>query len=131
MTTLKAGISTYDQMKARTMAIAKGEHKPKRGEPKIWFTSMESFARVLSDRNRALLDLIIEAQPDSLTELAELSGRAKGNLSRTLKTMERYGLVTLSKGTKGRIKPRVPYSGVVLDVPLIASAEQMSSVQRT
>ncbi len=131
MTTLKAGIATYDQMKARTMAIAKGEHKPKRGEPKIWFTSMESFARVLSDRNRALLDLIIEAQPDSLTELAELSGRAKGNLSRTLKTMERYGLVTLSKGTKGRIKPRVPYSGVVLDVPLIASAEQMSSVQRT
>ncbi len=131
MTTLKAGIATYDQMKARTMAIAKGEHKPKRGDPKIWFTSMESFARVLSDRNRALLDLIIEAQPDSLTELAELSGRAKGNLSRTLKTMERYGLVTLSKGTKGRIKPRVPYSGVVLDVPLIASAEQMSSVQRT
>ncbi len=131
MTTLKIGIATYDQMKARTMAIAEGEHKPKRGEPKIWFTSMESFARVLSDRNRALLDLIIEAQPDSLTELAELSGRAKGNLSRTLKTMERYGLVTLSKGTKGRIKPRVPYSGVVLDVPLIASAEQMSSVQRT
>ncbi len=131
MTTFKIGIATYDQMKARTMAIAKGEHKPKRGEPKIWFTSMESFARVLSDRNRALLDLIIEAQPDSLTELAELSGRAKGNLSRTLKTMERYGLVTLSKGTKGRIKPRVPYSGVVLDVPLIASAEQMSSVQRT
>ncbi len=131
MTTLKAGIATYDQMKARTMAIAKGEHKPKRGEPKIWFTSMESFARVLSDRNRALLDLIIEAQPDSLTELAELSGRAKGNLSRTLKTMERYGLVTLSKGTKGRIKPRVPYSGVVLDVPLIASAEQISFVQRT
>ena len=131
MTTLKIGIATYDQMKARTMAIAKGEHKPKRGEPKVWFTSMESFARVLSDRNRALLDLIIEAQPDSLTELAEVSGRAKGNLSRTLKTMERYGLVTLSKGTKGRIKPRVPYSGVVLDVPLIASAEQMSSVQRT
>ncbi len=129
MTTLKIGIATYDQMKARTMAIAKGEHKPKRGEPKIWFTSMESFARVLSDRNRALLDLIIEAQPDSITELAELSGRAKGNLSRTLKTMERYGLVTLSKGIKGRIKPRVPYSGIVLNVPVMASAERVSSAQ--
>ena len=113
MTTLKIGIATYDQMKARTMAIAKGEHKPKRGEPKVWFTSMESFARVLSDRNRALLDLIIEAQPDSITELAELSGRAKGNLSRTLKTMERYGLVTLSKWIKGRIRPRVPQWGIV------------------
>ena len=129
MTTLKIGIATYDQMKARTMAIAKGEHKLKRGEPKVWFTSMESVARVLSDRNRALLDLIIEAQPDSITELAELSGRAKGNLSRTLKTMERYGLVTLSKGIKGRIKPRVPYSGIVLNVPVMASAERVSSAQ--
>ncbi len=35
MTTLKIGIATYDQMKARTIAIAKGEHKPKRGEPKV------------------------------------------------------------------------------------------------
>ena len=59
MTTLKIGIATYDEMKARTMAIAKGEHKPKRGEPKVWFTSMESFARILSDRNRDLLDLMI------------------------------------------------------------------------
>ena len=94
--------------------------------------------RILSSRcprsmimplNRALLDLIIEAQPDSITELAELSGRAKGNLSRTLKTMERYGLVTLSKGIKGRIKPRVPYSGIVLNVPVMASAERVSSAQ--
>ena len=52
MTTLKIGIATYDQMKARTMAIAKGEHKPKRGEPKVWFTSMESFARILSEGQR-------------------------------------------------------------------------------
>ncbi len=108
MTTLKIGIATYDQMKARTIAIAKGEHKPKRGEPKVWFTTMESFARILSDRNRDLLDLMIETEPGSISELAELSGRAKGNLSRTLKTMERYGLGVLEKGPKGRIKPRVP-----------------------
>ena len=87
MTTLKIGIATYDEMKARTMAIAKGEHKPKRGEPKVWFTSMESFARILSDRNRELLDLMIETEPGSIAELAALSGRAKSNLSRTLKTM--------------------------------------------
>ncbi len=127
MTTLKIGIATYDQMKARTMAIAKGEHKPKRGEPKVWFTSMESFARILSDRNRGLLDLIIETEPDSIAELAALSGRAKSNLSRTLKTMERYGLVVLKKGDKGRVKPRVPYSGIVLDVPITSKTRARSS----
>ena len=129
MTTMKVGIATYDQMRARTVAIARGEHKPKRGEPKVWFTSMESFARILSDHNRELLDLMIETEPDSIAELAELSGRAKGNLSRTLKTMERYGLVVLEKGPKGRIKPRVPYSGIVLDVPIKSKIPPSSSAE--
>jgi len=129
MTTLKIGIASYDEMKARTMAIAKGEHKPKRGEPKVWFTSMESLARILSDRNRALLELMIEREPTSIAELAEHSGRAKSNLSRTLKTMERYGLVVLEKGPRGRIKPRVPYSGIVLDVPIRHKTRPRSSAE--
>jgi predicted transcriptional regulator len=118
MTTLKVGIASYDQMKARTLAIAHGTRRVRRDDPKIWFTSMESFAKVLSDRNRSLLVLIAENQPDSLTELSELSGRAKSNLSRTLKTMERYGLVQLRKGHGGTIIPRVSYSGIDLAVPL-------------
>jgi predicted transcriptional regulator len=118
MTTLRVGIAGYEQMKARTLAVARGKQRVRRDDPKIWFTSMESFAKVLSDRNRALLALIADTQPDSLAELAELSGRAKSNLSRTLKTMERYGLVQLRKGQGGTIVPRVPYSGIALAVPL-------------
>jgi len=129
MTTLRIGIATYDEMKARTLAIAKGEHKPGRGEPKVWFTSMESFARILSDRNRELLDLMIERKPASIAELAELSGRAKSNLSRTLKTMERYGLVILENGPKGRIRPRVPYSTIVLDIPVKSKIQARSSAK--
>ena len=36
----------------------------------VWFTSIESFAKVLSGRNRELLALIAREKPDSLTELA-------------------------------------------------------------
>jgi len=118
MTTLKVGIASYEQMKARTLAVARGEKRLRRDDPRIWFTSIESFAKVLSDRNRALLALIAETQPGSLAELAELSGRAKSNLSRTLKTMERYSLVQLRKGQGGTIAPRVPYSGIALAVSL-------------
>ena len=63
MKTLRVGIASYEQMKARTLAIARGEYKPAAGEPKVWFRSAESFARVLSDRNRALLG--IESLPDA------------------------------------------------------------------
>lgn len=57
------GIASYEEMKARTMAIARGEYKPRPDEPKVWFTSPESFAKVLSDRNRALLRVIAESSP--------------------------------------------------------------------
>ena len=76
MTTLKVGIASYEEMKARTLAIARGKKRIRRDEPKIWFTSMESFAKVLSDRNRALLALIAETHPDSLAELSELPTQA-------------------------------------------------------
>ncbi len=66
MKTLKIGIASYKDMKARTMAIAGGEIKPKPGDPKVWFTSTESFAKVLSDKNRAPLATIAATHPGSL-----------------------------------------------------------------
>ena len=58
MKTLQIGIAGYDRMKARTKAITQGEHKPAKGEPTVWFTSIERFAKVLSQRNCELLALI-------------------------------------------------------------------------
>ncbi len=118
MKTLKVGIASYEQMKARSMAIARGELRLKPGDPKVWFTSPESFAKLLSNRNRALLAQIADAHPGSLHELAAITGRTPGNLSRTLKTMERYGLVRLHKGERGRLRPEVPYRDVQLAMTL-------------
>jgi predicted transcriptional regulator len=58
MKTLKIGIASYDEMKAGTLAIARGKLKPKADDPKVWSTSTESLAKVLSNRNRALLAVI-------------------------------------------------------------------------
>ena len=121
MKTLITGIAGYEDMKARTMAIARGKLKPAKGEPTVWFTSVESFAKVLSPRNQELLALIAREKPESLTELAEIAGRKKSNLSRTLKTMSQYGLVELGVGERGRLIPRVAYDRVRLDVSLTQS----------
>jgi predicted transcriptional regulator len=117
MTTLKVGIASYAQMKARTLAVARGEYRVA-DEPKVWFTSTESFAKVLSAGNRQLLHVIRESAPSSIQELAQLTGRAKSNLSRTLKAMAGYGLIELKRGEHGRISPRVTYDRVELDLPL-------------
>ncbi|WP_155257332.1 MULTISPECIES: helix-turn-helix domain-containing protein [Burkholderia] len=68
--------------------------------PSVWFPSLGSLAAVLSDDNRRLLRLIDERQPKSLTELAELSGRKVSNLSRTLRLMAAYGLVSLHRNVR-------------------------------
>lgn len=120
MKSLKIGIASYKDMKVRTMAIARGELRPKVGEPKVWFTSTESFAKVLSNKNRALLAIIATSHPTSLQELAKRTGRKASNLSRTLKTMEHYGLVRLHRGERGRIRPEVPYRSISLDLPFSA-----------
>jgi predicted transcriptional regulator len=119
VTTLKVGIASYEEMKARTMRVARGEQRVETGEPSVWFTSTESFAKVLSAGNRELLRVIAERAPGSLEELARLTGRAKSNLSRTLKTMAGYGLVRLERGERGRIAPKVIADRVELDLPLI------------
>ena len=118
MKTLKVGIANTEDMIARTMAIARGRLKPAAGNPKVWFTSPESFAKVLSNRNRALLNVIAATHPESLQELAVKTGRAPGNLSRTLKTMEHYGLVKLHRGKRGKIRPEVPYRKISLTLAL-------------
>lgn len=87
----------HEQQKKRTIAIARGEYKPKANEPKVWFPSMASLSQVLSDENQRLLRIIAEHKPESLGELAEQTGRARSNLSRTLKTMEGLGLVKLMR----------------------------------
>lgn len=111
MAKARIGIMSLDDYKKRTIAIARGQYKPKKNEPKIWFTSIKSLASVLSEENQELLKLIIEQKPQSISELEDITGRKANNLLRTLRKMEQYGLVKLieSKNTNQRGRsPLVP-----------------------
>jgi predicted transcriptional regulator len=106
---IKIGIMSREDYKHRTIEIAKGKYTPRNDEPKIWFESLQSMAQVLNSENQKLLQLIMENHPQSLKELEELTGRSSSNLSRTLKTMARYGIVELEKNQR-KIVPRVKAS---------------------
>jgi predicted transcriptional regulator len=103
---MKIGIISRENYVKRTIAVAKGQYKPRNDEPKIWFETLKSMSQILSNENQDLLKLIIDHKPRSLTELEKISHRKKSNLSRTLKTLERYGIVELPK-KKGRLVPKV------------------------
>jgi len=103
---LKVGIMPWNEFKNRALGVAAGQLKTKPGEPKVWFESIRSLAQVLSPENQQLLSLIVKHNPQSLAELEQLSHRKKSNLSRTLRTLEHFGIVELPMHC-GRLVPKV------------------------
>ena len=63
MKKLRIGIASMADMKARTMAVARGERKLGSDEPKLWFTSIESLARVLSGRDASRILALLKNPP--------------------------------------------------------------------
>lgn len=130
MTTLKVGIADFEEMKARTLRVARGEEKPSPGHPTAWFVSTESFSKVLSAPNREMLRIIAQEKPDSLDALAALTGRQKSNLSRTLKAMIGYGLIRMERDGR-KLAPKLIHDRVVLELALTGPRRQPSRSKET
>src|SRR4030065_485882 len=122
---LHIGIMPYRDYKKRSLAIARGEYRPRPDEPKIWFESLQSMAQVLSNENQVLLKTSLERKPESLKELEEATGRSSSNLSRTLKTMARYGIVRMEK-VRRNIRPVVEATALTVQFGLFDSSSGRS-----
>lgn len=89
---MRTVVGIRSQLESRTSS-------PKTGEARtaVWVDSWRPLVGVLSDENRQLLRTMSSAQPQTVSDLAQLSGRAPSNLSRTLKDLEAHGLVRLHR----------------------------------
>ncbi len=94
---IKFGIATVPEQRARSLAIVAGKRTVARGEPKVWFPSLSAVANVLSDENVELLRSIRRDNPDSVVALARCVGKRAPDVMRALRTMEMCGLVKLKK----------------------------------
>ena len=121
MKVLRIGIASMETFKARTFAVAK-RAKPKQGESKIWFSSAQSIGKLI-DENWPLLQEIRRRPPRSITELADRTGRSLSNLSRTLKSLELRGLVSIETGEGLSKRPVVTYDRIeMVTVPFARAA---------
>ncbi|MGA2903357.1 MAG: MarR family transcriptional regulator [Candidatus Korobacteraceae bacterium] len=78
-----------------------------------------TFQRPRNGHAAKLFPIAVHQNSRSLAELAQQTGRKKPNLSRTLKTMEQYGLVKVSRHNR-RLVPKVDYSRVAVVMELSA-----------
>jgi predicted transcriptional regulator len=114
----RIGIATPAQMKARLLAGARGKPVVRRGDPKIWATSIDTILRLLSPENRQLLAIIRNDKPESVSALVEKTNRDQGNVSRAIGRLERFGLVRLVP-TRGRQKrPEVTIDKLRIELDL-------------
>lgn len=106
---LHIGIASKKYIHNRMLGIAKGRVKSSPREPRVWFTSYEALARVLSRQNMLLIEILRDFEPGSVTELAERVGREKTNVLRSLKTLKEFDIVEFEEREGGRKAPRLKY----------------------
>ena len=139
MTDVKTG--TFEDFKAFTLAIARGERAVDPSEPKIWietrddhpatetpvhFTSLEAGAKLLSAKNRELLRLIVTREPQSVTELADMAhisgGKSVSAVNRiSANELKGYGTIA---GVRRVENPRLIDVSLIVEKPAIAVAEE-------
>ena len=126
---------TFQEFKKFTLDVVKGKRQVDPNEPRIWvesadpaetavrvirFQSLEAGVKLLSAKNRALLRLIAERHPKSVSELAILAGPAEQNVMRTLHKLSAVGLVRLDKGEGRAYQPVVAGRRVHFEIDLLA-----------
>jgi predicted transcriptional regulator len=132
--TRKQKQGSFQEFKKFTLDVVKGKRQVDPNEPKIWvestgpadagmreirFQSLEAGVKLLSAKNRALLRLIAERHPKSVSELASLAGRAEQNVLRTLHKLSAAGLVRLDKGEGRAYQPVVAGRRVHFEIDLL------------
>jgi predicted transcriptional regulator len=93
---------TLDDLEAEFRGVVRGEREPSpRPNPRV-----PNPVDVLTPANRELLQIIAERKPATVQELAELAGRQRPNVSRSLRDLNLIGAVRLVRDGKS-IRPEV------------------------
>jgi predicted transcriptional regulator len=104
--------SLRDEMKA----VARGERPAPAHAAELSFNSVDAVVRLLTRENRELLAIIRARDPQSVAELALMSGRAQPNLTRTLAKMEAVGLIAMKAVGRRRKAPSVTVKRIVIEI---------------
>jgi predicted transcriptional regulator len=88
----------------------------------VYFTSLEAARNLLTPSRLALLRAVRTQRPHSIYELAKIVGRDLKNVQGDLRTLERYGLVRVSRGHaigKRRVKtPQAMFGEIALRIAI-------------
>ena len=103
-------IQGYASLREEMKAVARRERPAPKDARGISFDSVEALLRLLTPQNRELLAVIRDKKPQSIAELAELTGRAQPNLTRTFGKLEAIGFVRFKTVERRKVPTAVIHS---------------------
>jgi predicted transcriptional regulator len=95
-------------------ALQKGEQVKPLPEG-IYFTDFEAFRKAMTPQRFALLKMIREKHPDSISGLAEISARNIKNVSDDVRALVNLGLVEISQTGKNKA-PHLRYEKITVEL---------------
>jgi predicted transcriptional regulator len=112
--TIKSAEDTLREAQQIMEAVMRGEDVTPRS-PECSFSSFEAFRKAMTPQRFNLLKIIREKHPESIQQLAQVTGRDMKNVSEDVHILVDMGLIELEP--HGRSKtPRLKYDGIRLEV---------------
>lgn len=96
-------LQSHTALRKEMKAVARGAKAAPAHAAVPSFNSVAALLRLLTPENRDLLAVIRSRRPQSIAELAKLTGRAAPNLTRTLGKLEAVGFVRLDTVEKRKV----------------------------
>ena len=85
--------------------------------PEYSFTSFEAFRKALPVQRFNLLQIIREKAPESLLELASITGRDIKNISEDVEVLVEMGIVEIKRRNRAK-QPRLTCDGIRIEVAI-------------
>uniref|UniRef100_UPI00188D4C9B HVO_A0114 family putative DNA-binding protein n=1 Tax=Vibrio anguillarum TaxID=55601 RepID=UPI00188D4C9B len=97
------GVLSEELARKRMIRIAEGKVASEESSPQFLFESLAVLSQLLSNENVELLNLIAREKPNSLDELAEMSGRSIKDVTDTFDALSSKGFAYLDmRGMESR-----------------------------
>lgn len=119
-----AKVQGHAALREEMKAVARGEKPAPHDAATTSYESVDALLRLLTPQNRALLAVIRDQRPQSIAELAQITGRAQSNLTRTLGKLEAIGFVRFQTHQRRKI-PIAPVASVRIDIDPYAPNDRM------
>jgi len=117
-------IQGHASLREEMKAVARGDKKTPKDAGGTSFDSVEALLRLLTPQNRELLAVIRDKKPQSIAELAQMTGRAQPNLTRTLGKLEAIGFVRF-KTVERRKVPTAPVHSLRINIDPFSQNDRM------